>query len=162
MSNYANFHTFEKVTITSLFGDRREFWSKTRTYPSQPENTPACQNKPWGWGSCSFFNQFCKYKHTRFKVFLYFLVAVDAISYTYTIGIDSVDEFLFCREPDTAIQLSTLKWRRMGTVRYFSNPLDLITQGSILTYTNSQPMECINTANNQSILRVGLIFQGFI
>ena len=108
------------------------------------------------------FNQFYKYKHIRFKVFLYFLVAVDAISYTYTIGIDSVDEFLFCREPDTAIQLSTLKWRRMGTVRYFSNPLDLITQGSILTYTNSQPMECINTANNQSILRVGLIFQGFL
>ena len=88
------------------------------------------------------------------------LEAVNVNNYTYTIGIDKNDTFLFRNTNDTSIQLSNIYWRRKDVIGFYPNPLDVYSLGNILIHTNNHLMECFDFESNDNILSVDLFIQG--
>ena len=94
--------------------------------------------------------------------FVSFLESINTNNYTYTIGSDRENTFLFCNTNDTSIQLSNIYWRRKDVIGFYSNPLDVYSLRNILIGTNDHIMECYDFESDNNILNVGLFIQGKI
>ena len=94
--------------------------------------------------------------------FVSFLEAINTNNYTYTIGSDRDNTFLFCNTNDTSIQLSNIYWRRKDVIGFYSNPLDVYSLRNILIGTNDHIMECYDFESDNNILSIGLFIQGKI
>ena len=94
--------------------------------------------------------------------FVSILEAINTNNYTYTIGTDRENTFLFCNTNDTSIQLSNIYWRRKDVIGFYSNPLDVYSLRNILILKNDHTMECYDFESDNNILNVGLFIQGKI
>ena len=83
-------------------------------------------------------------------------------NYSYTIGIDREDIYLWYESIDNSVQLTDLKWRRQDITGIFINPLLVYDIIYYLQSTSYVTMECIDITSGYSFLTVGLFFQGLL
>ena len=89
------------------------------------------------------------------------VAAVDNHNYSYTIGIDREDIYLWYESTDSSVQLTDIKWKRHGITGIFINPL-LVYNLIYLQSTSYVTIECIDTTSGYSFVTVGLFFQGLL
>ena len=87
---------------------------------------------------------------------------MDNHNYSYTIGIDREDIYLWYESTDSSVQLTDIKWRRQDITGTFINPLLVYNLIYYLQSTSYVTMECIDTTSGYSFVTVGLFFQGLL
>ena len=86
---------------------------------------------------------------------------MDNRDYSYTIGIDREDIYLWYESTNSSVQLTDIKWRRQDITGIFINPV-LVYLIYYLQSTRYVTMECIDIKSGYSFVTVGVFFQGLL
>ena len=84
-----------------------------------------------------------------------FLVASDATTYQYMVGLDREDTLLLCDPRNSSYALDSLSWRVMNSI--FNNPVNIFSTKDKLN-ASSNEFECIS--NNDALLSSNILIIG--
>ena len=84
----------------------------------------------------------------------------DNYNYTYTIGIDRDDIYLWYPPTNNSVLLTDIVWKREYTFEEYPNPLHVYSLVNFLKQTSNITMECINRAFGDTFVSVKLSLQG--
>ena len=96
------------------------------------------------------------------SILVLLVAAVNNHNYSYTIGIDREDIYLWYESTDNSVQLTDVKWRREDVIGTFINPLLVYNLIYHLQSTSYVSMECVDTTSSYSFITVGIFFQGLL
>ena len=83
-------------------------------------------------------------------------------NYTYTIGIDTVDSYLWYNHTNNSLQLTNIQWKGKDTTGVLTNPLNVYLLTYFLQNIGHVPMECIDIESDTILIAVGILVQGLL
>ena len=87
----------------------------------------------------------------------------DNNNYTYTIGIDRGDIYLwYPLQTDKSVPLTDIVWKRENIPGEYPNPLPVYSLVNFLKQTGNTTLECLDRVSGDSYVTVKLSFQGML